>query len=57
MTRTEGPEKTTQAAISDAENRLDTILAPGHTQFITIRADTLRVLVNAAKQRVNGEVA
>ncbi|MEQ1694416.1 MAG: hypothetical protein ABL901_01115 [Hyphomicrobiaceae bacterium] len=46
------PEKTKQAAIADAENRLETILAPGHTQFITIRADTLRVLVAATKQLV-----
>ena len=40
---------TPSAAIADAQARIDSIIAAGHTQFITIRADTVRVLIEAAK--------
>jgi hypothetical protein len=39
----------TAAAIADAQNRLDTIIAAGHTQMVNVRADTLRVLIDAAR--------
>lgn len=41
------PPKTTAEAIADAEHRIDTIITPGHTQFINIRADTVRVLLDS----------
>jgi len=39
----------TSAAIADAQARIDNIIAAGHTQFITIRADTVKVLIEAAR--------
>ena len=42
-------QRSIQTAVTDAQNRLDTIIAAGHTQFITIRADTVRVLIEAAR--------
>ena len=48
----------TDAAIADAQARIDSIIAAGHTQFITIRVDTVEVLIEDAKtleaMRVNG---
>jgi len=40
---------TTSDAIADAQARIDSIISAGHTQFITIRADTVRKLIEAAK--------
>ena len=46
---------TPDAAIADAQNRLDTIIAAGHTQFITIRADTVEALIAAAQDFLDFE--
>ena len=47
--------KTTEEAIADAELRLTTIIAAGHTQMINVRADTLRVLIEAAKSKESAQ--
>jgi len=41
---------TPSAAIADAQARIDSIIAAGHTQFITIRADTVATLIAAIKK-------